>query len=59
MYDVRIEDVVGRPAGLTEKCVVREAGGHPLHLVTGSVRKEGFCVISKGDSQGRITVGKN
>ena len=34
-------------------------GETSTHLVTRSVRSEGFCVSSKGDSQGRETIGEN
>lgn len=30
-----------------------------IHLVTRSITNDVFCVVSKGDSQGRNTVGKN
>lgn len=34
-------------------------GETSTHLVTRCVRSEGFCVSSKGDSQGRETIGEN
>lgn len=48
---LELSKTVGQPAGVTENCFVWEKPTHTV--VTRNVRREVFCVGSKGDTQGK------
>lgn len=54
---LELSKTVGQPAGVTENCFVWEKPTHTV--VTRNVRREVFCVGSKGDTLGKDTLGKD